>query len=46
MREGIQDVQRIAKHYNTVDGNFLQHHQNLEKKNGLKIHVFTIISIG
>jgi len=28
MREGIQDVQRMAKHYNTVDGDFLRRHQN------------------
>ncbi len=27
MREGIQDVQRITKDYNTVDGDFLQRHQ-------------------
>jgi len=27
MREGIQDVQRITKRYNTVDGDFLRCHQ-------------------
>ena len=27
MREGIQDVQRITKDYNTVDGDFLRRHQ-------------------
>ncbi len=29
MREGIQDVERMAKHYNTVDGDFLRRHQDL-----------------
>ena len=27
MREGIQDVERMTKHYNTVDGDFLRRHQ-------------------
>ncbi len=27
MSEGIQDVQRITKHYNTGDGDFLLSHQ-------------------
>ena len=29
MREGIQDVERMAKRYNTVDGDFLRRHQDL-----------------